>query len=114
MTVDSSVRARTFTGFPNGELGVVWLDDHESYFPGRELRLACGCARCVDEISGRRTLDPSGVPQDVRVAEVHAVGNYGVAVRFTDGHDTGIYTFEALRRACPCDTCRDEKGLDPA
>ena len=105
MTIDPSVRARTWTGFPNGELGIVWLDDHESYFPGRDLRLACGCARCVDEITGRRTLVAAHVPEDVRVAEVHPVGNYGLAVRFSDGHDTGIYTFDALRRNCPCAAC---------
>ena len=32
------------TPFPNGELGVVWKDGHESYFPGHALRCACGCA----------------------------------------------------------------------
>lgn len=99
-------RAARFTPLPNGELAVVWNDGHESYFPGHALRCACACAICVDEVTGRKLLQDDGVPADVQPAEVHPVGNYGVGIRWSDGHDTGIYAFERLRAICPCDTCR--------
>jgi DUF971 family protein len=88
--------------FPNGELGIVWNDGHESYYPGHFLRCACGCASCVDETSGRKVLDDDRVPADVHVIEMNPVGNYGVSVRWSDGHDTGIYPFARLRQLCPC------------
>jgi len=92
--------------FPNGEIGVVWDDDHESYFDPYELRCACGCASCVDEVSGRKLLQSDRVPRDVRARRWHPVGNYGVAFVWSDGHDTGIYTFDRLRGLCPCDECK--------
>jgi DUF971 family protein len=88
--------------FPNGELGLVWSDGHESYYPGHYLRCACACASCVDEVSGHKVLDDRRVPEDVHVVELHPVGNYGISVRWSDGHDTGIYTFDRLRELCPC------------
>jgi ATP-binding protein involved in chromosome partitioning len=91
--------------FPNGELGVVWDDGHESYFGGHALRCACACAQCVDEMSGQKLLRDAAVPADVRALAVHPVGNYAVAIEWSDGHDTGIYTFEALRALCSCDAC---------
>jgi ATP-binding protein involved in chromosome partitioning len=88
--------------FPNRELGIVWDDEHESYFPGHDLRCSCGCAKCVDETTGRKVLEDDRVPKDVHVTEVHPVGNYGISVRWSDGHETGIYTFARLRQLCPC------------
>jgi DUF971 family protein len=43
------------------------------------------------------------------------VGAYGLRIDWSDGHDTGIYTFDRLRAACPCQTCRLARGeADPA
>ena len=86
------------TSFPNGEIGVVWDDGREAFRPARDLRCACACAHCVDELTGRKTLDDASVPEDIQALEIHPVGNYGVGIRWSDGHDTGIYTFEVLRR----------------
>jgi Mrp family chromosome partitioning ATPase/DUF971 family protein len=63
----------------------------------RAVRLACQCAACVDEQTGRRTLAPSDVPRDVRPERVEAVGHYGVAVTWSDGHASSIYSFDGLR-----------------
>jgi len=101
----AAVRPVRVVPLPNGELGVVWDDGHESYYPGHELRCACACAMCVDEVSGRKLLSDEGVPRDVRVLEARPVGNYGMSLRWSDGHDAGIYTFERLRRLCPCPEC---------
>ncbi len=79
---------------------------HAGMFPARALRLACPCAACMEEMTGRPLLDPATVPDDVRPVQLSLVGSYGLKVRWSDGHDTGIYTFERLRAACPCDACR--------
>lgn len=78
---------------------------HQALFGARPLRLACPCAACVEEMSGRPILDPATVPGDVRPLAVHLVGAYGIRVQWSDGHHTGIFTFERLRASCPCAAC---------
>ena len=46
-------------------------------------------------------LQDERVPQDVEALELQPVGNYAVGIRWSDGHDTGIYAFERLRHLCP-------------
>ena len=96
MSQDAIEPARIAT-FPNGELGIVWPDGTETYLSGYDLRCACTCASCVEEMTGRALLDRRSVPRDVRPVELVPVGRYGVGVRFSDGHDTGIYAFSRLR-----------------
>ena len=74
---------------------------HEAFIPGRRLRLACPCAECVEEMSGRPILDPARVPDDVRPVTLGLVGAYGLRIQWSDGHGTGIYTYERLRGASP-------------
>ena len=82
---------------PEG-IEIEWNDRGAAVLlPSRELRLACPCAACVDEMSGRRVLDPATVPADVRPLALELVGAYGLRVRWSDGHATGIYTFLSLR-----------------
>jgi DUF971 family protein len=57
---------------------------HEGFYPARPLRLACPCAGCVEEMSGRPLLDPARVPPDVHPAGIELVGTYGLRVR---GHN---------------------------
>jgi len=42
----------------------------------------------------------------VRIQRLVPVGAYAVQIVWSDGHDTGIYAFESLRKACPCKECR--------
>jgi len=79
---------------------------HIARFGMRALRLACPCAACVDEMSGKPILDPAMVPEDVQADAIELVGAYGIRVRWSDGHATGIYTFRGLREACPCPACQ--------
>ena len=67
------------------------------WYDARSLRLACPCAQCVEEMTGRPLLDSATIPTDVRPLHVALVGTYGIRVRWSDGHDTGIYTFAWLR-----------------
>jgi DUF971 family protein len=106
MSAAPAARLLRFAPFPDGRIGIVWTDGHESDYDGRELRCACSCASCIDETTGRKVLDDSRVPLDVQLVELHPVGNYGVGIRWSDGHDTGIYTFERLRALCACSACR--------
>ena len=69
------------------------------------MRLHCPCAECVDERTGERRLDPGRVPLDVTVRRALTVGRYALAFEFSDGHQTGIYTFDHLRRLCECADC---------
>ena len=48
-------------------------------------------------MTGRPLLDPAGVPSDIRPLSVALVGAYGLKVKWSDGHGTGIYTFAHLR-----------------
>lgn len=91
--------------FPNGLIGIVWDDGHESYYRSHTLRCSCGCASCVDEVTGKKILIDERVPEDVRAKEFHPVGNYGMTIVWSDGHDTGIFSFDTLRKYCPCETC---------
>ena len=77
-------------------LTIRW-SDHVQKIDPRDLRLSCRCAACRDEVSGRRLLDPGSVPLDVVPTRIWSVGNYALGVTFSDGHNSGIYTFPALR-----------------
>ena len=83
--------------FPNDELGVVWSDGREDFFRPRDLRLACPCASCVDEMTGKKILDPASVGAGVTIESWEEVGRYALAFRFSDGHRTGLYDFQLLR-----------------
>jgi ATP-binding protein involved in chromosome partitioning len=80
------------------ELAIRWSDGRESVYDVRDLRLACGCATCVDEWSGEGRLDPASVPEDVRPLRIEPVGRYAIQIEWSDGHATGIYPFERLRQ----------------
>ena len=79
------------------ELAITWADGRESVYPVRELRLACGCAACVDEWTGAGRLDPASVAAEVHPLRISPVGRYGIQIHWSDGHETGIYPFVRLR-----------------
>ena len=78
-------------------LAIRWPGDDMQKIDARDLRLACQCAACRDEVSGKRLLDPDTVPLDVVPTRIWSVGNYALGIAFSDGHRSGIYTFPALR-----------------
>ncbi|MCP3981049.1 MAG: DUF971 domain-containing protein [bacterium] len=105
MTSDAGPRPVDVSPFPNGEIGVRWSDGHESFYPSFDLRCACACATCVDEASGEKLLRDESVPTDIRPIEIHPVGLYGLSVKWSDQHETGIYSHRRLRELCPCEAC---------
>lgn len=78
-------------------LAITWEDGVRSEYEPRFLRLNCPCAQCVDEMTGIRTLRAERVPADVYPKAIHYVGRYALQFVWSDGHDTGFYTFEVLR-----------------
>ena len=73
-----------------------WPDGRVTRHPAFDLRTNCPCAVCVDEMTGRRLLDPARVPPDVNALSYARVGRYAVRFQWSDGHATGIYPYERL------------------
>jgi ATP-binding protein involved in chromosome partitioning len=78
-------------------LSVLWEDGHHDDFDVRDLRLACHCALCIEEMSGRKLLDPKTVRPDVGPQVISSIGNYAIGIDWNDGHNSGIYSFNHLR-----------------
>ena len=77
-------------------ISIDWADGGKSCLPMNFLRASCPCATCVDEWSGEVKVKPEDVMQ-VRVKKIAQVGSYAFSIGFSDGHDTGIFTYERLR-----------------
>lgn len=91
-----------------GGLSIVWADGHVSAYEAKPLRLACKCAHCEDEWTGERRISAGAIPDDIALLDYRPVGRYGYQLTWSDGHNTGIYTFERLREMCSCNTCRSK------
>lgn len=76
---------------------IQWQDGQNHELDFRGLRLACPCASCIDENTGEKILVPSMVPVDIKTIMVEPVGTYALKLTFSDGHSTGLYSFERLR-----------------
>jgi ATP-binding protein involved in chromosome partitioning len=77
---------------------IGWRDGKVTKHDARALRLACPCASCVDEMTGRPLLDPKEVADDLTIVDTDLVGRYAFRFKFSDRHDTGIFTFPLLRK----------------
>ncbi len=85
---------------------ITWSDDVRQKIPFRKLRESCRCAHCMDErMKGAKPAAPAGslpvlsaaeaMPLDI--LQMNPVGNYAYHIRFSDGHNSGIFPFELLR-----------------
>jgi len=83
-------------------LELTWSDGSRSAWSFLLLRRSCRCAACIEELTGRPLLDPESVPADVAPTDIRAVGNYAISITWSDGHASGIYTWD-LFRALPAD-----------
>jgi DUF971 family protein len=92
---------------PDG-LRISWADGHAGLYPHRYLRANCQCAACVDEWSRKVLVRVDEIPAGIVPTEIRPVGRYAVHIVWSDGHATGIYAFNLLRRLCPCGQCRPE------
>jgi DUF971 family protein len=96
-------------------MDIDWKDGHHSHYTFAWLRDACPCATCNEERegSGRRighpaAAKPGALPMykdPTRPLEVTPIGRYAISFHWNDGHTTGIYSWDFLRRECPCAAC---------
>ncbi len=91
-------------------LGITWTDGHESVYAVKYLRESCPCAQCIDEWTGERRLKPGMVPDSIRPVNLKAVGLYAIQFYWNDGHDTGLYPHELLRKLCQCAECQGNRS----
>jgi len=90
----------------DGSIRVKWTDNHEGVYGPHFLRLNCHCAACVEEWTGRQVIKPEGIPDDISPVRISPVGQYALHIEWSDGHATGIYSYDLLRSLCPCEDCR--------
>lgn len=86
-------------------LELEWDDGSRSRFSLEELRTNCPCAACrAARERGRPAWQPSPLGPALAVSEAELVGGWGVSIRWSDGHATGIYSWDVLRRwrSHPC------------
>ena len=81
-------------------LRITWADGHACRYAAAMLRRACPCAQCVNEWSGQRTLQPETISEEITIANINLVGRYALNFEWSDGHETGIYSFGYLRELC--------------
>lgn len=82
----------------DGSVAISWADGVDTSYTASQLRKVCPCAGCVNEWTGERTLDQSSVKDDLSFSSMSIVGRYALSFTFSDEHDTGIFSFEFLRK----------------
>jgi len=115
--IDVKVHVSTGAG-----VDITWSDAHTSHYDFAYLREHCPCATCregKDKHSAGASapsLGAQALPMfkpKISARAAAAVGNYAVQIEFTDGHTTGIFSFDHLREICPCDSCACEFRTTP-
>lgn len=96
-----------------GEFGLAiqWSDGQRLNYSAVKLRDGCPCATCKEKqrakeaekekMGGKMLKLPvlsAGELQPLRILRMHPVGNYAYNIAFSDGHDSGIFTFDLLRQ----------------
>jgi DUF971 family protein len=91
---------------------IDWGDAHKGVYPHAVLRGYCPCAGCQGHSGEIRFIEPSDI--QLELEEIESVGGYALALKWFDGHASGIYSFVYLRRLCQCEVCRTpERGALP-
>ena len=84
------------------ELAVKWEDESEGFVTLEKFRRACPCAGCKGEVDIMGNLyknpDKPLTPAAFRLVRLEFVGTYAVQPFWADGHASGIYTFDYLKR----------------
>ncbi len=80
------------------ELSINWSNKTDSEYTAAQLRKACPCASCVNEWTGEKVLKDENIADDIIFSSISIVGRYALNFQFSDGHGTGIYTFNYLRQ----------------
>ena len=96
---------------------INWKDGHASTFSLAYLRDHCPCASCTGahgtEPQKTNYATPSNTPfkmytPTLKMLNVEPVGHYAIRFEWSDGHNTGIYSYDHLRKICPCRECQSQ------
>ena len=97
---------------------IDWADGHHSEYTCAYLRDECPCATCTgahgttpeksNYSQPAADLFPMFKPK-IKMLDVEEVGSYAIRINWNDGHNSGIYSYELLRRICPCPECRSAR-----
>jgi DUF971 family protein len=84
------------------ELAIRWDDGGEDFIPLEKLRRACPCAGCKGEVDilGNLYKNPEKpfAPNSFELVKISSVGGYAIQPVWADGHNSGIFSFDYLRR----------------
>ncbi|NIL95837.1 MAG: DUF971 domain-containing protein [Planctomycetales bacterium] len=99
-----TARPTTIETIGDDQLEIAWNDGSVRRYGVRQLRDACPCATCREK-KRAATQDQTQLPvlsaaetAPLKVLAMDPIGNYAYGIRFSDGHDTGIYQLELLRQ----------------
>jgi DUF971 family protein len=81
----------------DAELTIEWSDGQSFLYNASQLRRVCPCAGCVNEWTGERTLKAETIADGMSFKSIGVVGRYALNFNFSDGHDTGIFSYKYLR-----------------
>ena len=108
-TAPTDVKIKLTTG--EGVL-IEWKDGHRSEYTFPYLRDNCPCATCGETHGPNesKTAPPAsgGLPmykEPAKATQAEPIGHYAIRFQFSDGHNTGIYSFTHFREICPCKEC---------
>jgi DUF971 family protein len=87
------------------QLRIDWNDGFSRLYRIKQLREACPCATCREKHSQpEKPAELRSLPiltdaqlQPLKIVKMQPLGNYAYNIAFSDGHDSGIFTFELLR-----------------
>ena len=85
----------------NNSLSVKWNDESVTEIPLTKLRDECPCVNCKGESVIFESYIPIKSPFKAagyyEIDKIETVGNYAISIKWKDGHDTGIYSWDILR-----------------
>ena len=81
---------------PGTGIRVSLNESHQGSISPAALRRVCRCASCVEEFSGRQLLKPEDIAENVYPLRMQPMGNYAIAIQWSDGHSSSIYPYEVL------------------
>lgn len=86
------------------ELQITWTDGLQQVIPFRVLRNGCPCALCLEKKMAGESRPSNLLPilspeeaQPLNILSMRPVGNYAYQIQFSDGHSSGLFTYELLR-----------------
>ncbi len=81
------------------ELYILWDDGKENTIDLKALRKQCPCATCLAESERQSKIYiPVFSENQITVKSINQVGKYAIQIAWNDGHNTGIYEYNFLKK----------------